>query len=284
MEIKRRQFKDSELEQAGYNPLAEINKYRFAKTDKEVVDLCKRFYEKDAEGVLDSTERAQMVVKLLAAGKFFVWIVGDILLREKEKIQKENEAFKDGKTTVKPQFSSLHDWYCTYEDHFDFKEQTMYNYINLRLELTPEVLFQVGVDKGLEIAKLRNEDKEEAIKAASQMSTREFKVWIKEQRKEISFQREDNKTESLRDHPITILQRTPEKPVQMNKVLSILENDKLDEEKKLEKLATALPVRIRENERLLSFKSKAEAERFDLAFNKYERKIKQEMDKLAQET
>jgi len=292
----RNLFPKKTVDRSQYNPVKMVNEI-FSDEDKKVKELIETFYEKEASNKnLSSQERAALISKLEEGQDYFGWIIGDILLQEREKIYIEVENFKSGKTDIPPTFYSLNDFYNQYSDHFSFTLQTMYNYIKTREVLDPDTLKKIGMRKALLIIRIPEIKKRNIIiekiieknltiaEVKKEIDNIFNKDVIKSDQKEIDLEKYKKLNKS---HPINITQNNigndldaVDTAVVINETKNILSDKKIDHADKIKFLTEIIPRDIKENERLITFKNKSEADKFDIAFSKYELKIKEEMEKI----
>ena len=288
-------FKNETVDKANYNPVKMMEKY-FAKGDEDVKILVEKFYKKESSmKVLSSDERAQLISKLHQSKDYFGWIIGDILMNERDKINIEAENYRTGKSFDTPTFHSMNDFYDTYSEYFDFTLQSMYNYIRTREELDPETLKAIGMRKALLIIPIEDKKKKNALikKIIEKKLTIEQ---VKEERSKLYnnndyySEKKEIRNEQVKElhksHPISITQNddSGDNEIDIDEISSstkeILDDEKIDHSEKIKLLTDIIPRQLKDNERILTFKNRIEAEKFDIAFSKFELKIKEEMDKI----
>jgi hypothetical protein len=227
-----------------------------------------------------------MMAKLFNAGQYFYWFLGDLVLRERDKIENECIAYRTGKSNTPPAFESLNDFYEHYSDHLPFKRTTMYEALRIRETIDPETLEAFGVAKSLEYIKINDRAMQKKAMKWHQKnpdcSVKQFQVYIDSLKEDLEEPKKVELAEKTSPIvPISIVhQPEPPKPAELKVIKSVIDDAKLDTNEKIERLSQAITPKIRENERILTFRDTRDADLFDQVFPKFEAKIKAEIEKL----
>lgn len=138
--------------------IKEIKDFKYEEDLKEVAYQLKKFDDNFSKKILTIDERINIISRLHIMRDVSGWVIGDILLKEENKIKKEIVEWENSKRPNPPRFNTLFDFIKEYEDRLGFGKSTAYDYIRIRKNASIETFVKLGLRKTLIILKIKNND------------------------------------------------------------------------------------------------------------------------------
>jgi hypothetical protein len=136
--------------------IQEIKDFKYEDDIKEVTYQLKQFEDNLSKKVLTVDERINILSRLHLMRDVSGWVIGDILLREENKIKQEVLEWENHKRQAPPRYTTLFDFIREHEDRLGFGKSTAYDYIRIRKNASVDTFLKLGMRKTLIILRLKN--------------------------------------------------------------------------------------------------------------------------------
>lgn len=142
--------------------VSEVQKLRFDQNDENTRESIKAFYESVNGKVFSQNERIMFMSSLSQMSEFSNWLLGDMLISERERIESDWTRYERGEIE-KPQYKSIGGFLDFWEGQLGFGRSKGYYCIELRERSSLDELLQIGVKGAVATLTIKDDKKREKI-------------------------------------------------------------------------------------------------------------------------